>query len=343
MTPQLLRSSLNCLVPFLSPFSASCNKVFAQAAVVPYLHYFRKMMHYETEQRGRPNSPDYRLYFKTSDGKYISPFHDIPLIAESDLKDDVPAKKPKNENEVLYNMVVEVPRWSNAKMEIATKEPLNPIKQDVKKGKLRYVANIFPHKGYIWNYGALPQTWEDPNHEDKETSCCGDNDPLDVCDIGTQVCSPGQVIQVKVLGILAMIDEGEMDWKVIAINAKDPDAANLNCLEDVRKSRPGHLEATVDWFRKYKVPDGKPENQFGFGGEFKDKDFAVEIIKSTHEHWKALVQKQKHSGGIECKNLSCCGSPFKCDDDEARGVVQSAPVFGTAQPVSSEVDKWHFV
>lgn len=42
-------------------------------------------------------------------------------------------------------------------------------------------------------------------------------------------------------------------------------------IEDVRKSRPGHLEATVDWFRKYKVPDGKPENQFGFNGQFKDK------------------------------------------------------------------------
>ena len=56
-----------------------------------------------------------------------------------------------------YNMVVEIPRWSNAKMEIATKEILNPIKQDVKKGKLRYVKNFFPHHGYIWNYGALPQ------------------------------------------------------------------------------------------------------------------------------------------------------------------------------------------
>ncbi|MEQ2177147.1 hypothetical protein GOODEAATRI_000830 [Goodea atripinnis] len=80
-----------------------------------------------------------------------------------------------------------------------------------------------------------------------------------------------EVIQVKVLGILAMIDEGEMDWKVIAINRNDPDAEKLNCIEDVRRSRPGHLEATVEWFRKYKVPDGKPENQFGFNGEFKDK------------------------------------------------------------------------
>ncbi|XP_041838663.1 inorganic pyrophosphatase 2, mitochondrial isoform X2 [Melanotaenia boesemani] len=240
-------------------------------------------------------------------------------------------------------MVVEVPRWSNAKMEIATKEQLNPIKQDVKKGKLRYVANIFPHKGYIWNYGAFPQTWEDPNHKDKETNCCGDNDPIDVCDIGSQVCSPGQVIQVKVLGILALIDEGEMDWKVIAINAEDPDAKNLNSIEDVRKSRPGHLEATVDWFRKYKVPDGKPENQFGFNGQFKDKDFAVKIIKSTHELWKALVQKQTNAAGIECKNISCCDSPFQCSADEANIIVQSAPVFGTALSVSPEVDKWHFV
>lgn len=42
------------------------------------------------------------------------------------------------------------------------------------------------------------------------------------------MCFPGQVIQVKVLGILAMIDEGEMDWKVIAINADDPEAKKLN-------------------------------------------------------------------------------------------------------------------
>ena len=37
----------------------------------------------------------------------------------------------------VYNMVVEVPRWSNAKIEIDLKSGLNPLKQDVKKGKLR--------------------------------------------------------------------------------------------------------------------------------------------------------------------------------------------------------------
>lgn len=69
--------------------------------------------------------------------------HDIPLHADDTKK--------------VFHMVVEVPRWTNAKMEINLKESLNPIKQDVKKGKIRFVANCFPHHGYIWNYGALPQ------------------------------------------------------------------------------------------------------------------------------------------------------------------------------------------
>ena len=42
------------------------------------------------------------------------------------------------------------------------------------------------------------------------------------------MCSRGEVIKVKVLGILAMIDEGETDWKVIVINVDDPEAKDLN-------------------------------------------------------------------------------------------------------------------
>lgn len=115
------------------------------------------------------------------------------------------------------------------------------------------------------------------------------------------MCSRGEVIKVKVLGTLALIDEGETDWKVIVINTDDPDAAEYNgrektqqqnqqmhklvalsgfflpscqCdadIDDVRRNKPGYLEATVDWFRRYKVPDGKPENQFAFNGDFKDR------------------------------------------------------------------------
>lgn len=48
-------------------------------------------------------------------------------------------------------------------------------------------------------------------------------------------------------------------------------------IDDVRKHKPGYLEATIEWFRLYKVPDGKPENRFAFNGEFKGK---VKIIQN---------------------------------------------------------------
>lgn len=43
---------------------------------------------------------------------------------------------------------------------------------------------------------------------------------------------------MKVLGTLALIDEGETDWKVIVINTADPDADNYNS----RKKTPPELQ-----------------------------------------------------------------------------------------------------
>lgn len=66
------------------------------------------------------------------------------------------------------------------------------------------------HQGDIFfNYGCFPRTWEDPDHVHPDTGYQGDNDPLDVCEIGLRIVATGDVRQVKVLGVLAMIDEGE--------------------------------------------------------------------------------------------------------------------------------------
>jgi len=119
------------------------------------------------------------------------------------------------------------------------------------------------------------QTWEDPNVVHPETKAKGDNDPLDVCEIGELVGYPGQVKQVKVLGVMALLDEEETDWKVIVIDVNDPLAPKLNDVEDVERHLPGLLRATNEWFRIYKIPDGKPENQFAFTGECKNKKLVV--------------------------------------------------------------------
>jgi inorganic pyrophosphatase len=54
--------------------------------------------------------------------------------------------------------------------------------------------------------GFLPQTWEDPNYDDD--SVFGDNDPVDVVDIGDTIHNTGDIVKVKVLGALALLDQG---------------------------------------------------------------------------------------------------------------------------------------
>jgi inorganic pyrophosphatase len=49
-----------------------------------------------------------------------------------------------------------------------------------------------------------------PTHKHPDTGYYGDNDPLDACEIGTAVGVRGQIKQVKPLGVMALIDEGEL-------------------------------------------------------------------------------------------------------------------------------------
>lgn len=244
-------------------------------------------MAYEVAHHGDENTTDYRCFI-TKGGDVVSPLHDIPLWAD----------KEKG----ICNMIVEIPRGTNAKLEITLDEEGNAIKQDVKKGKLRLVDDVYPYIGYIWNYGAFPQTWENPNFTHPETEAKGDNDPLDVCDIGQATGYRGQVKQVKVLGTLALIDEGETDWKVITIDVTDPRAADFNDISDVEKAMPGFTMATYEWFRTYKMPAGKPPNVFAFNGAAKDRAYALSIIEENYQFWSELLAGKIENSGLCLKN-----------------------------------------
>lgn len=116
----------------------------------------------------------------------------------------------------------------------------------------------------------------------------GDNDPVDVVEIGSTELAMGSVTPVKALGALAMIDDGELDWKIICIATSDPLAAKLNDVEDVEREMPGELTKILEWFRDYKTPDGKPQNKFGYNNKTQPAAFAAEVIAETNGYWKAL-------------------------------------------------------
>lgn len=58
---------------------------------------------YGVRKIGAPNTLEHRIFIE-KDGTPVSPFHDIPLYA--------------NDQQTVLNMIVEIPRWTNAKMEV---------------------------------------------------------------------------------------------------------------------------------------------------------------------------------------------------------------------------------
>ena len=211
---------------------------------------------YVSVDAGAPKTFEYRRFLEVSGAK-ASYWHDVPLKVEGGM-----------------SAVVEITRNTTAKMEIATDEAGTPIKQDIKKGKLREYN--MPIK---WNYGAIPQvsdcqwlslmpppdappmapgcnhatfhtpishpqTWEEPGHlwPGLESYGGGDNDPLDFVDLSPSAVACGAVIAFKPLAALAMIDEGEVDWKVIGLNMADPLAASINSLAELEAAMPGQID-----------------------------------------------------------------------------------------------------
>lgn len=175
-------------------------------------------------------------------------------------------------------------RSTRPKVELATNEPGNPMKQDVKNGKLRF----FTYGDLPFNYGYMPRTWEHPAVVHHDTGAKGDSDPLDMVELSgeahphlcpcpcpvppalprrqgqrpwtpaltppptsphTTLCSAeesidqGRVVAVRVICVLALIDDGETDWKILCIRADHPLANQLNDVDDLERLMPGKIAA----------------------------------------------------------------------------------------------------
>ena len=215
-----------------------------------------------------------KIAFYDDGGVQISPWHDVPLFPEG---------KNGGDGDGLVHFINEIPRFSRPKMEVDTKGKLNCIEQDTSGGLPRLY-----HGPLYWNYGCLPQTWEDPEVGGgvDVNGAKGDNDPLDVVEIGTRTMAPGEISIVKVIAALALIDGDELDYKLIVVNANDANAMNIKGADDI----PHVISGIREWFRWYKTPDNKPINGYGFNGDALSKSKAFDIILETNEHWRYLVE-----------------------------------------------------
>lgn len=210
--------------------------------------------------------------FVGKSGNYYSPWHDIPYKVNGNL----------------FNFVCEIPKLTKEKIEMDKNIEYNHLVHEVKNGKFRYY-----NKFIYWNYGFIPQTWESPNHTlndelsldstNKIFDKFGDSDPIDLIEIGDKKIETGEVMTVKTLGCLALVDEDEVDWKVVGINSRDPNFHNYNDIADV----PDYILSGIrEWFRWYKYPDNLTLNTYGYDDRYLNKHFTDNIVEITHKDWK---------------------------------------------------------
>lgn len=156
------------------------------------------------------------------------------------------------------NVVVEIPAGTNAKWETA-KDGVGLI-WERENGQPRVVRYL----PYPANYGMVPGT-----HLSKAAG--GDGDPLDVVLLGP-ARERGSVVAGRLIGVLRLLDRGEQDDKLLAVDLSGP-LASVHDLTELERDFPGVTQIVEAWFAHYKGP-GKIETS-GFG----DRAEAVAILE----------------------------------------------------------------
>jgi inorganic pyrophosphatase len=152
--------------------------------------------------------------------------------------------RPLNPNGTV-NAVIEIPAGTNAKWEVS--EETGVMCWEIKNGALRVVKYL----GYPANYGMIPRTLG------------GDGDSLDIITLG-ELRFRGEIAAAKVIGVMRMIDGGEVDDKIIAVLPGTP-LGDVNSISELDAAFPGSSSILATWFGNYKGPGGEIEIN-GFGG-----------------------------------------------------------------------------
>ncbi len=151
----------------------------------------------------------------------------------------------------VINVVIEIPAGSKNKYEYD--EAMDEIKLD----RVGYAAMAHPY-----DYGFIPETRSE------------DGDHLDAFVILDHSVFPGCVVAGRPVGIVKMIDDGEMDEKIICVPATDPRYDHITDLSGLSPHLPKEIQ---HFFEHYKDLQGKKTEIQGWDGAAAAK----EVIKSA--------------------------------------------------------------
>lgn len=161
------------------------------------------------------------------------------------------------------NAIIEIPKNTRAKYEL-----------DKESGLLLMDRVIYSSMHYPANYGFIPQTY------------CDDKDPLDILVLSQIDIVPMCIVSAKVIGVMRMIDNGELDDKIIAVAEKDMSVGHINDISELPKH---FIKELKSFFEDYK----KLENKTVKIEEFQDVTIARNIIEQSMIDYQVYMNQTK--------------------------------------------------
>jgi len=127
--------------------------------------------------------------------------------------------------------------------------------------------------GYIANYGSIPKTA-------LPKKLGGDGDPLDVVVFGAPI-PRGEVVKVKLIGLLELMEDGDFDGKLLAVKKGSPEY-NVSSVKELNLNFGDVVDEVASWFENYKGPDsGLKVESIG------DVEEAMKILLASIDAFKA--------------------------------------------------------
>ena len=160
----------------------------------------------------------------------------------------------------VFNVVVEIPKGSANKYEYDSE--LNAFRLD---------RTLYSPMHYPGDYGFVPST------------IAADGDPLDALVLVESPTFPGCVIEARAVGMLAMVDQGIEDLKLLCVPTRDPRQETVQNYSDVH---PHRLREIEHFFGIYKELEGKQTETRGW----LSAEEAVRVITAASERFKKSRQ-----------------------------------------------------
>ena len=170
---------------------------------------------------------------------------------------DIAADKIKPEQ---FVGVVEIPSGSKNKYEL-----------DKKTGLLRLDRVLFTSTHYPANYGFIPLTYAQ------------DGDPLDVLILSQVQLDPLVMVDCHPIGVIRMIDQDEIDDKIIAVPDHDPNYSPYHEISEL----PSHVASEIiHFFEVYKSLEHKSTTTSEAMGAKVARDIISDCMERYQVHFR---------------------------------------------------------